>query len=240
MAGHSKWANIKHRKGRQDALRGKQNTKLVREITVAVRESGDDPKSNPRLRLAMEKANRANVTKDSIKRAIDKGAGRIDAEQYQEIMYEGYGAQGVAVLVSCLSDNKNRTVAEVRHAFTKYGGNLGTTGSVAYMFSRRAVLMCETVKDEEAFMLQALEYDVEDVSFLEGGVACIEMQPAALESLTHFCTEQGLHILESDVLWQAENLVDVEAESAEKLEKLIMALEELDDVQAVYTSAAGV
>ena len=128
----------------------------------------------------------------------------------------------------------------MRHAFTKYGGNLGTTGSVAYMFSRRAILMCETVKDEEAFMLQALEYDVEDVSFLEGGVACIEMQPTALESLTHFCTDQGLHILESDVLWQAENLVDVEAESAEKLEKLIMALEELDDVQAVYTSAAGV
>ena len=237
MAGHSKWANIKHRKGRQDALRGKQNTKLIREITVAVREAGEDPKSNPRLRLAMEKAGRGNVTKDSIKRAIDKGAGRIDAEQYQQVMYEGYGPQGVAVLVSCLTDNKNRTVAEVRHAFSKYGGNLGTSGSVAYMFVRKAMLMCEQVEDQDAFMNAVLDYDVEDISFPDQGVACVEMPPTVLDSVVVYCQTQGFTIVDSDVVWQAETFVDVDDENNEKLERLIMVLEDLDDVQAVYTSA---
>lgn len=240
MAGHSKWANIKHRKGRQDALRGKQNTKLIREITVAVREAGEDPKSNPRLRLAMEKAGRGNVTKDSIKRAIDKGAGRIDAEQYQEVMYEGYGPQGVAILVSCLSDNKNRTVAEVRHAFTKYGGNLGTTGSVSYMFVRKAMLMCDGVVDEDVFMNAVLDYDVEDISFLGDGVACVEMSPGVLASVVDFCQAEGLNIVDSDVIWQADIPAEVDDENSEKLERLVTVLEDLDDVQAVYSSAQTV
>ena len=131
MAGHSKWANIRHRKGRQDALRGKANTKLIREITVATKEAGPDPSSNPRLRLAIEKANRANVTKDSIKKAIDKGAGNTSGEDYFEVVYEGYAPAGIAMMVSCLTDNKNRTVSEVRHAFSKHGGKLGTDGSVS-------------------------------------------------------------------------------------------------------------
>ena len=238
MAGHSKWANIKHRKGRQDALRGKQNTKLIREITVASRESGADPKSNPRLRLAIEKANRANVTKDSIKRAIDKGAGNNATEQYQQVTYEGYGPQGIAVLVHCLTDNKNRTVAEVRHAFTKAGGNLGTDGSVAYMFERRGMFMCETVTDEEAFMMQVLEYDVEDVSFLDNGVACVVMSPTSLEAVQAYCESQGYTTLESEVVWQAENGISVHPDSAEQLERLLHTLEDLDDVQAVFTNAA--
>jgi YebC/PmpR family DNA-binding regulatory protein len=158
VAGHSKWANIKHRKGRQDALRGKMNTKLIREITVATKEAGGDPNSNPRLRLAIDKASRANVTKDSIKKAIDKGLGNVDGADYQEIRYEGYGPQGVAMLVLCLTDNKNRTVAEVRHAFSKHGGNLGTDGSVGYLFKRQGIVVFRADKLDDALMMRALDW----------------------------------------------------------------------------------
>ena len=155
-------------------------------------------------------------------------------------MYEGYGPQGVAILVSCLSDNKNRTVAEVRHAFTKYGGNLGTTGSVSYMFVRKAMLMCDSVVDEDAFMNAVLDYDVEDISFLGDGVACVEMSPGVLASVVDFCQSQNLNIVDSDVLWQADTAVEIDDENSEKLERLVTALDELDDVQAVYTSAQNV
>jgi len=163
MAGHSKWANIQHRKGAQDAKRGKLFTKLIREITVSARIGGGDPASNPRLRAAVDKALGANMTRDTVERAIKRGAGELDAENYEEIVYEGYGPNGVAVLVECLTDNRNRTVSEVRHAFTKNGGNLGTSGSVAYLFSKIGLLTYPQGSNEDAIMEAALEAGADDV-----------------------------------------------------------------------------
>ena len=238
MAGHSKWANIKHRKGRQDALRGKMNTKLIREITVATKEAGPDLNSNPRLRLAVDKASRANVTKDSIKKAIDKGSGNIDGADYQEVSYEGYGPQGVAMLVLCLTDNKNRTVAEVRHAFNKYGGNLGTDGSVSYLFNGRAVVVLTGSVDDDELMMRALDLGVDDISAGdEPGTVELVMQPNLLSDTVDRLKAFEYAIVHADHLWLAETTQSLDAAGSEKFSTLYDALLELDDVQSVFTNA---
>ena len=238
MAGHSKWANIKHRKGRQDALRGKMNTKLIREITVATKEAGGDPSSNPRLRLAIDKASRANVTKDSIKKAIDKGMGNVDGADYQEVRYEGYGPQGVAILVLCLTDNKNRTVAEVRHAFNKYGGNLGTDGSVGYLFVRKGVVVIDSVKLDDDLIERALDLGVDDVS--EGdeeNTVQLVMPSNLLSEVVDRLKSFDYEITQADQLWIAETHQKLDQGSYEKFETLYDALLELDDVQSVFANA---
>lgn len=239
MAGHSKWANIKHRKGRQDALRGKMNTKLIREITVATKEAGGDPGSNPRLRLAIDKANRANVTKDSIKRAIDKGTGNTAGVDYQEIRYEGYGPQGVAMLVCCLTDNKNRTVAEVRHAFSKYGGNLGTDGSVGYLFARRGVVVLESASvDDETLMMRALDCGIDDVvPGDEENTVVLDMDPKLLSDVVEQLKAWEYVIAQADHGWIAETKQELSEEAYEKYDALHTVLLELDDVQSVFTNA---
>ncbi len=238
MAGHSKWANIKHRKGRQDALRGKMNTKLIREITVATKEAGGDPSSNPRLRLAIDKASRANVTKDSIKKAIDKGMGNVDGADYQEVRYEGYGPQGVAILVLCLTDNKNRTVAEVRHAFNKYGGNLGTDGSVGYLFVRKGVVVIDSVKLDDDLIERALDLGVDDVS--EGdeeNTVQLVMSSNLLSEVVDRLKSFDYEITQADHLWIAETHQNLDQDAYEKFETLYDALLELDDVQSVFANA---
>ncbi|HAV94049.1 MAG: YebC/PmpR family DNA-binding transcriptional regulator [Legionellales bacterium] len=238
MAGHSKWANIKHRKGRQDALRGKMNTKLIREITVATKESGGDPSSNPRLRLAMDKASRANVTKDSIKKAIDKGMGTMDGADYQEVRYEGYGPQGVAILVFCLTDNKNRTVAEVRHAFSKYGGNLGTDGSVSYLFNRQAKIVVQGSVDDEALMSHALDCGADDFSQGETpDTVVLTLPPAHLATAVDALKSHDYVVEHADNHWVADMIQPLDATGVEKTLVLYEVLLDLDDVQSVFTNA---
>ena len=238
MAGHSKWANIKHRKGRQDALRGKMNTKLIREITVATKESGGDPSSNPRLRLAMDKASRANVTKDSIKKAIDKGMGTMDGADYQEVRYEGYGPQGVAILVFCLTDNKNRTVAEVRHAFSKYGGNLGTDGSVSYLFNRQAKIVVQGSVDDEALMSHALDCGADDFSQGETpDTVVLTLPPADLAIAVDALKSHDYVVEHADNHWVADMIQPLDATGVEKTLVLYEVLLDLDDVQSVFTNA---
>ena len=237
MAGHSKWANIRHRKGRQDVLRGKLNTKLIREITVAAKEGGADASSNPRLRLALEKANKANVTKDSIKRAIDKGTGVLEGDNYQEVVYEGYGPNGIAVMVFCLTDNKNRTVAEVRHAFSKYGGNLGTSGSVDYLFARKGVIHCCEVAEEEALMDCALEAGCEDVFAVDTDYYVVQTLPEDFDTVLQALQDKGYQCDKAELSWVADNTIALDAEQTEKLLTLQDALEDLDDTQSVYTNA---
>lgn len=238
MAGHSKWANIKHRKGRQDALRGKINTKLIREITVSAKQAGGDPDSNPRLRLAIDKANRANVTKDSIKKAIDKGTGVLAGEDYTEVVYEGYAPGGVALMVMCLTDNKNRTVAEVRHAFAKHGGNLGTDGSVAYLFERKAVIeLACSQEEQEALMEACLEYAVEDVVPLDDCGVQLLLAPADLETVSAALQKNSAALELAELRMCAQTLLELPEDAQEKLMTLEEALEDLDDVQAVYHNA---
>lgn len=237
MAGHSKWANIRHRKGRQDVLRGKLNTKLIREITVAAKEGGADASANPRLRLALEKANKANVTKDSIKRAIDKGTGVLVGEAFQEVVYEGYGPFGVAIMVFCLTDNKNRTVAEVRHTFSKYGGNLGTSGSVDYLFARKGAIQCRNVRDEDALMTVAIEAGCEDVQEIEPGVFGIHTPPEVFNTVLSALQKASYDVDSAELSWIAHNDILLDAEQAEKLLALQDALEDLDDCQAVFANA---
>lgn len=238
MAGHSKFANIKHRKAAQDKKRGKIFTKLIREITVAARGGGGgDVAANPRLRLVVDKALGANMTRDTIERAIKRGTGEGDDTSYDEIRYEGYGPAGTAVMVDCLTDNRNRTVSEVRHAFTKAGGNLGTDGSVAYMFNRTGVLMYPPDSDEDAIMEAALEAGAEDVTTNDDG---------SIEVLTTFedfiavkdaMETAGFAPEEAEIIEKAANLVDVAFDDAEKIMRLIDTLEDLDDVQDVHTNA---
>ena len=238
MAGHSKWANIKHRKGRQDALRGKMNTKYIREITVATKEAGADPNANPRLRLAIDKANRANVTKDSIKRAIDKGMGKLAGVDYQEVCYEGYGPNGIAMLVNCLTDNKNRTVAEIRHAFNKYGGNLGTDGSVRYLFVRKGVVVISGSVEDDALLLWAIDSGIDNVS--EGihlGTVALEMAPNQLAAVVDRLKTSGYTVVQADYLWIAEAKQILDEATYEKYEVLYDVLLDLDDVQAVFSNA---
>jgi YebC/PmpR family DNA-binding regulatory protein len=235
MAGHSKWANIKFRKGVQDAKRGKIFTKLIREITVAARIGGGDESSNPRLRDAVKKALAANMKRDTIDNAIKRGVGGLDDEAMVFMRYEGYGPGGVAILVDCLSDNKNRTVSEVRHAFTKYGGNLGTDGSVSYLFTNQGEILMAAGQSEEQVMEIALDAGANDVTVEENQIEVItpvETYHGVLNALSN-C---GLNIEQSHLTMCAQTLVPIDDESAESLIKLIDALEDLDDVQEVYSN----
>ncbi|MFA5627355.1 MAG: YebC/PmpR family DNA-binding transcriptional regulator [Thiohalomonadaceae bacterium] len=237
MAGHSKWANIQHRKGRQDAKRGKIFTKLIREITVSARAGGGEAGSNPRLRAALDKAFGANMPKDTVERAIKRGIGAGDGENYEEIRYEGYGPGGVAVMVDCLSDNRNRTVSEVRHAFTKCGGNLGTDGSVAYLFSRLGMLSYAAGSDEDRLMEVALEAGADDVvTNDDGSIDIITAQESFLE-VKEAMLAAGLEPEMAEVTEHPATTVDLPLEDAEKVMKLVDMLEDLDDVQSVYSNA---
>ena len=237
MAGHSKWANIQHRKKAQDAKRGKLFTKLIREITVAARMGGPDPDSNPRLRAAIDKGLGSNMTKDTIERAIKRGAGASDGENYEEVRYEGYGPGGLAVMVDCLTDNRNRTVAEVRHAFTKAGGNLGTDGSVAYLFTKTGTLTFAPGSDEDRIMEVALDAGAEDVQSSEDGSIEVTTTPEEFMNVKDAMTAAGLEPEMAEITMTPSTTVDLDLESAEKVMRLVDTLEDLDDVQNVYTNA---
>lgn len=237
MAGHSKWANIQHRKGAQDARRGKLFTKLIREITVSARAGGGDPANNPRLRAAMDKALTANMSKDTIERAIKKGAGALDGDNYDEIRYEGYGPGGIAVMVDCLTDNRVRTVAEVRHAFSKAGGNLGTDGSVGYLFTKTGIVLLSAGVDENQVMDIALEAGAEDVLTQEDGSIEVLVDPEGLEGVRRALEAAGLALDAAEVTMRASTTVALGVEDAEKMIRLIERLEDLDDVQSVYSNA---
>ncbi len=237
MAGHSKWANIQHRKGAQDAKRGKLFTKLIREITVSARMGGGDPSSNPRLRAAIDKALGNNMTRDTVERAIKRGSGELDAENYEEVVYEGYGPNGVAVLVECLTDNRNRTVSEVRHAFTKHGGNLGTSGSVAYLFSKIGLLTYPQGSSEDAIMEAALEAGADDVVTNDDGTIDVTTPFESFLAVKEAMTEAGLPPEHADVMMLASTQVELDLENAQTVVKLVDMLEDLDDVQKVHTNA---
>ncbi len=237
MAGHSKWANIQHRKKAQDSKRGKLFTKLIREITVAARMGGPDPDSNPRLRAAIDKGLSGNMTKDTIERAIKRGAGASDGENYEEVRYEGYGPNGLAVMVDCLTDNRNRTVAEVRHAFSKAGGNLGTDGSVAYLFTKTGTLSFAAGSDEEQIMEVALEAGADDVQSHDDGSIDVLTSPDEFMNVKDAMTAAGLEPEMAEITMTPSTSVDMELEDAEKVMRLVDALEDLDDVQNVYTNA---
>lgn len=237
MAGHSKWANIQHRKKAQDAKRGKIFTKLIREITVASKMGGSDISANPRLRLAVDKGLSANMNKDTIDRAIKRGAGELEGMVYEEILYEGYGAGGTAVLVDCLTDNRNRTVSEVRHAFTKHGGNLGTSGSVAYLFSKQGIFSYEPGVDEDRLMEVALESGADDIVNNEDGSVDVVCQPEAYLAVQEALKAAALEASFSEVSMRAGTMAEVSDKDAEKIIRLIDVLEELDDVQNVYSNA---
>ncbi len=237
MAGHSKWANIKHRKGAQDAKRGKVFTKIIREITVAAKMGGGDAGSNPRLRAVVDKALGQNMTKDTIERAIKRGSGGLDSENYEEVNYEGYGPSGVAVLVECLTDNRNRTVSEIRHAFAKAGGNLGTDGSVAYLFSKIGVLSYAKGCDEDQLMEVALEAGAEDIISHDDGSLDVITSFEEYLKVKETMIAKGLKPEEADVTMKPATSVDLEKDGAEKIIRLVETLEDLDDVQNVYSNA---
>lgn len=237
MAGHSKWANIKHRKAAQDAKRGKVFTKLIREIVVAAKMGGGDIADNPRLRAVVDKALTANMTRDTINRAIARGAGDGDGENLDELTYEGYGTGGVAILVECLSDNRNRTVAEVRHCFTKMGGNLGTDGSVAYLFNKRGVIAFAPGADEDAVMEAALEGGAEDVETQDDGSIEVTCDPADFGNVQDALQAAGLNADNAEVTMIASTTVELDQAGAENIIKMVDMLEDLDDVQNVYSNA---
>ena len=237
MAGHSKWANIQHRKGAQDAKRGKLFTKLIREITVAARMGDPDPASNPRLRLAMDKALAGNMTKDTIERAIKRGSGAQDGDNYEEVRYEGYGPGGIAVMVACVTDNRNRTVAEDRHAFSKAGGNLGTDGSVAYQFTQTGILSFPAGVDEEQVMEAALEAGADDVLTNDDSSVDVLTQPEQFIAIKEAMLAAGLEAEQSEVTMRAANTTSLDLDDAEKMIRLLERLEDLDDVQNVYSNA---
>ena len=238
MAGHSKWANIKHRKDRQDKKRSKIWTKIIREITVAARAGQSaNPAENPRLRLAWDKALGANMTKDTMERAAKRGVGAGEGENYEELSYEGYGPGGVAVFVECVTDNKVRTVADVRHAFSKNGGNMGTDGSVAYLFSKLGVLLYAPGSDEDALMEAALELGAEDVVVHDDGSIEVLTASEAFQAVLDGMKAKKFVPEEAEITMRASVSAPVEGEVAEKLLKMIDMLEDLDDVQAVYHNA---
>ena len=238
MAGHSRWANIQHRKGRQDAKRGKVFTKLIKEVSVAARLGGGDPGSNPRLRLALEKARAENLPGDNIQRAIQRGTGSLEGVAYEEIRYEGYGVGGAAVMVDCLTDNRTRTVAEVRHAFTKNGGNLGADGSVAYLFKHCGQVVFAPGTSEERVMEAALEAGAEDVVTNEDGSIEVITTPHEFEQVKAALERSGLKPGIAEVTMKPATEVALAGEDAAKMRRLLDALENLDDVQEVYTTAA--
>lgn len=237
MAGHSKWANIQHRKGAQDAKRGKLFTKLIREITVSARAGGGDPGNNPRLRAVVDKALTANMSKDSIERAIKKGSGAGEGDNYEEVRYEGYGPGGIAVMVDCLTDNRNRTVSEVRHAFSKAGGNLGTDGSVAYLFSKAGILSFAAGVDEDRLMEAALEAGADDVVSNDDGSADVLTSPEAFETVKAALVAAGLQPESAEITQRASTSTALDRDDAEKMIRLLERLEDLDDVQNVYSNA---
>jgi len=237
MAGHSKWANIQHRKGKQDAKRGQVFTRLIKEITVASRLGGSDPASNPRLRLAMEKAYEQNMPKDNVERAIKRGAGELDGVQYQELRYEGYGINGAAVMVDCMTDNKTRTVADVRHAFSKYGGNLGTDGSVAFMFKHCGLLIFAPGTNEDALMEVALDAGAEDIVVHDDGSMEVMTGPYDFIEIKQRLETSGFKAEMGEVTMKADSEVLFTGDDAVKMQKLLDALEACDDVQEVYTTA---
>lgn len=237
MAGHSKWANIQHKKKAVDAKRGKIFTRLNREITVAAREGGGDPDSNPRLRLAIDKANAANMPKDNIERTIKKATGELEGVTYEEARYEGYAIGGVAVMVDCLTDNRNRTVAEVRHAFSKHGGNLGTDGSVAYLFSKIGVLNFAPGTSEDDVMEVALEAGAEDVVTEEDGSIEVTTSPEAFSDVLKGMKEAGLEPADAEVTMRASTDVDLDEDAGAKVLRFLDVLEDLDDTQDVYHNA---
>lgn len=237
MAGHSKWANIQHRKGAQDARRGKLFTKLIREITVSSRAGGGDPGNNPRLRAVIDKALTANMSKDTIERAIKKGTGAGENDNYEEVRYEGYGPGGIAVMVDCLTDNRNRTVGEVRHAFSKAGGNLGTDGSVAYLFTKAGILSYAAGVDEDRLMDAALEAGADDVVVNDDQSADVLTSPEQFEAVRDALTAAGLKPESAEVTMRASTSVGLELADAEKMIRLLERLEDLDDVQNVYSNA---
>jgi YebC/PmpR family DNA-binding regulatory protein len=237
MAGHSKWANIKHKKAAQDAKRGKIFTRLIKEITVAARMGGGDPNSNPRLRLAVDKAYEQNMPKDNVERAIKRGSGDLEGVNYEEIRYEGYGIAGAAVLVDCMTDNRVRTVADVRHAFTKYGGNLGTDGSVAFLFKHCGQLLFAPGTDEDKLMEAALDAGAEDIIVNDDGSIEVVTAPYQFVPVRETLEKAGFKAELADVTMKPANETALTGDEAARMQKLLDALENIDDVQEVYTTA---
>ena len=237
MAGHNKWSSIKHKKGAADKKRAKIFTKLIKEITVAARMGGGDPDSNPRLRHAVAQAKAANMPKDNLERAIKKGTGELEGADYEEILYEGYGPAGVAVLVECLTDNRNRTIAEVRHIFSKAGGNVGTDGCVAWMFDKKGLISVDKADtDEETLMEVALDAGAEDIKD-EGESFDVVMEPADFDSVKDAIDEAGIKTALAEITMLPQNTTKVETEDAEKIIKFMDALDDSDDIQKFYTNA---
>ncbi|GIX50881.1 YebC/PmpR family DNA-binding regulatory protein [Sphaerotilus sulfidivorans] len=237
MAGHSKWANIQHRKGRQDEKRGKVWTRITREIIVAAREGGGDIAMNPRLRLAIEKAKAANMPADNIKRNVDKATGNLDGVTYEEIRYEGYGIGGAAIIVDTMTDNRVRTVAEVRHAFSKYGGNLGTEGSVAFQFKHCGQIVFAPGTSEDKVMEVALEAGADDVVVGDDGSIEVLTAPTDFEAVRDALTAAGLQAEIAEVTMRADNPVELAGDDAARMQKLLDVIEDLDDVQDVFHNA---
>jgi YebC/PmpR family DNA-binding regulatory protein len=237
MAGHSKWANIQHRKGAQDKKRGKLFTKLIREITVAAKMGGSDPDANPRLRLAIDKAKAQSMPKDNIERAVKRGAGELDGAEYQEMRYEGYGPGGTAVMVDCLTDNRNRTVAEIRHAFSKFGGNLGADGSVNYLFNHVGQLLYADGAEEDAVMEAAIEAGAEDIVVDDEGSIEVLTEPADFESVRDAMRAAGHEPESAQLTMRASTSSELDVKAAASMVKLLETLEDLDDVQEVYSNA---
>ena len=236
MAGHSKWANIQHRKGKQDAKRGKIFTRLIKEITVAARMGGGDPGSNPRLRLAVDKAYSQNMPKDNVERAIKRGTGDLEGVNYEEIRYEGYGIGGAAVIVDCMTDNKTRTVADVRHAFTKYGGNLGTDGSVAFLFKHCGQLVFAPGTSEDKLMEIALDASAEDIVTNDDGSIEVITGPNDFPAVKAALEKAGLKPELAEVIMKPATESELKGDDAARMQKLLDALEAIDDVQEVYTN----
>ena len=238
MAGHSKWANIQHRKGRQDEKRGRIWTRLIREIMVAARLGGADLDTNPRLRLAVEKAKAANMPADNIKRNIDKATGNLEGVNYEEIRYEGYGIGGVAIMVDTMTDTKVRTVAEVRHALSKHGGNMGTEGSVSFQFKHCGQLVFAPGSDEDKIMEVALDNGADDVITGDDGAIEVLTPAAAFEQVKNALSAAGLNAELAEVTFRPENTIEIEGDDAVKMQKILDVLEDLDDVQEIYHNAA--
>ena len=237
MAGHSKWATIKHRKAAQDAKRGKLFTKLIRELTVSAREGGSDPDSNPRLRAAIDKALSNNMTRDTVERAVKRGDGELDGQSLETVVYEGYGPGGTAVMVECMTDNRNRTVTGVRNAFNKSGGNLGTDGSVAYLFTKQGVISYEEGVDEDAIMEAALEAGAEDVVSNDDGSVDVYTAPADFGAVKDALDAIGVEAVNAEVTMVPSTKADLDEDTAAKFLRLIDTLEDHDDVQEVYHNA---
>lgn len=238
MAGHSKWANIKRHKAKVDAVKGKLYTKLIRELTVSAKLGGGDANSNPRLRAAVDKAYGANMSRDVVERAIKRGAGGMEGESVEEIRYEGYGPGGIAVMVDCMTNNRNRTVGEVRHAFSKHGGNLGTDGSVAYLFKKQGQMTFAPGTDEEKLLELALELGAEDVVVNDDKSIDVVTSPEDFITIKEQLTAKGFHSAEADITMSASTDVAIaDQETGEKVLELLDALEDLDDVQSVYSNA---